>query len=58
MELVVVNGANNISRSIIRGLTAQGTVKKIRMLDFRPFKSSVYAFQREMAAKGIEVEKH
>jgi hypothetical protein len=58
MELVVVNGGSNISRSIVRGLTAQGAYRKIRLLDFRPFKTSVYAFQREMAAKGITVEKH
>lgn len=58
MELVVVNGANNIARSVIRGLTAQGAYRKVRLLDFRPYKTSVYAFQREMAAKGVEVEKH
>lgn len=58
MELVVVNGASNISKSIVRGLTSSGNYKKIRLLDFRPFKTSVYAFQKEMADKGIEVEKH
>ena len=58
MELVVVNGASNIAKSVVRGLTAQGAYKKVRLLDFRPFKTSVYAFQREMAAKGITVEKH
>lgn len=58
MELVVVNGASNISKSIIRGLTSKGAYSKIRLLDFRPYKTSVYAFQREMASKGIEVEKH
>jgi hypothetical protein len=42
----------------MRGLISGGAYNKIRLLDFRPFKSSVYAFQREMAAKGIEVEKH
>lgn len=44
MELVVVNGANNIAKSIIRELTASGAYKKVRLLDFRPFKASVYAF--------------
>jgi hypothetical protein len=58
MELVVVNGASNIARSVIRGLTKQGAYSKVRLLDFRPYKSSVYAFQREMAAHGVEVEKH
>jgi len=58
MELVVVNGANNIARSVIRGLTKQGAYSKVRLLDFRPYKDSVYAFQREMAAQGVEIEKH
>lgn len=58
MELVVVNGGSNLSRTVIRGLTAGGAYSKIRLLDFRPYKTSVYAFQREMAAKGIQVEKH
>jgi len=58
MELVIVNGASNISRSVVRGLTSGGAYRKVRLLDFRPFKSSVYAFQREMAEQGIEVEKH
>ena len=53
MELVVVNGASNISKSIVRGLTSSGAYKKVRLLDFRPFKTSIYAFQREMATKGI-----
>lgn len=44
MELVVVNGASNISKSVIRGLTSFGNYKKIRLLDFRPYKTSVYAF--------------
>lgn len=43
MELVVVNGANNIAKSVIRRLTAGGHFAKVRLLDFRPHKQSVYA---------------
>lgn len=58
MELVVVNGASNIAKSVVRRLTASGTYRKVRLLDFRPFKTSVYDFQREMAEKGVTLEKH
>jgi len=58
MELVVVNGANNISKRVIRSLTKQGVYNKIRLLDFRPYRKSVYAFQREIQANGVTVEKH
>ena len=34
MELVVVNGANNIAKSMIRGLTATGLYSKVRLLDY------------------------
>lgn len=57
MELVVVNGANNIAKSVIRGLTSTGAYSKVRMLDFRPYKQSVYALQRELATMGIELDK-
>ena len=55
MELVVVNGANNLAKSVIRGLTAGGKYNRVRMLDFRPYKESAYMFQREMAASGIQL---
>ena len=54
----MVNGASNIAKSVVRGLTASGAYRKVRLLDFKPYKTSVYAFQREMAAKGVIVEKH
>ena len=43
MELVVVNGANNIAKSVIRGLTATGQYSKVRLLDFHAHRQSVYA---------------
>jgi hypothetical protein len=58
MELVVVNGANNIAKSVIRGLTASGKYSKVRLLDYSPYKTHVYNFQRELTAKGIQVDKH
>ena len=44
MELVVVNGANNIAKSVIRGLTASGKYSRVRMLDFRVHKEATYTF--------------
>lgn len=57
MELVVINGANNISKSVIRNLTKGGAYSKVRLLDFRPYRQSVYAFQRELKGQ-VEFEKH
>jgi len=57
MELVVVNGANNIAKSVIRNLTSSGQYSKVRLLDFHAFRPSAYALQRELNAKGIEVDK-
>ena len=57
MELVVVNGANNVAKSVIRGLTTGGKYNRVRMLDFRPHKESTYMFQRELAAQGIVLDK-
>lgn len=44
MELVVVNGANNIAKSVIRNLTATGKYNRVRIVDFKPYKQSVYSF--------------
>lgn len=57
MELVVVNGANNIAKSVIRSLVSGGKYSRVRMLDFRPYKSHVYAFQRELAEQNVELDK-
>ena len=45
MELVVVNGANAISRGVLSRLAGK-QYQKIRLLDFRPYRKSVYDFQR------------
>ena len=57
MELVVVNGANNIAKGVIRSLTQTGKYNKVRLLDFHAFRPRAYALQRELNAKGIEVDK-
>ena len=57
MELVVVNGASNISKRMIQSLCRSGQYNRVRLLDFRPYRDSVYAFQREMNAEGIIVDK-
>jgi hypothetical protein len=41
MELVVVNGANSISRGVISRLVKGGNYKKVKLLDFRPYRKSV-----------------
>lgn len=57
MELVVVNGASNISKRVIQSLCRSGKYNKVRLLDFKPYHQHVYAFQRELNAQGIEVDK-
>ena len=43
MELVVVNGANNIAKGVIRSLTQTGKYNKVRLLDFQAHRPSAYA---------------
>ena len=54
MELVVVGGSNAIARGIIKKLAPQ--CSKIKLLDHRPFRKSVYAMQRSIPAS-CELEK-
>lgn len=56
MELVVVNGASTISRGVLSKLAGKN-YQKIRLLDFRPFRKSVYGFQRAVTAHGVTIEK-
>ena len=57
MELVVVNGASNISKRVIQSLTRGGAYNRVRLLDFKPYHQHVYAFQRELTADGVVVDK-
>lgn len=55
MELVVVNGSNAIARGVIAKLAGKNYAK-IRLLDFRPYRKSVYALQRTLPS-GVTIEK-
>lgn len=57
MELTIVNAASNISKQIIRRLTAGGQYNRVRFLDFNAYTQPCYSFQREMAASGITLDK-
>jgi hypothetical protein len=56
MELVVVNGSNAIARGVISKLAGKN-YQKIRFLDYRPYRKSVYSLQRSLPA-GVQLEKH
>ena len=56
MELVVVNGSSAIARGVVSKLAGK-QYSKIRFLDYRPYRKSVYSFQRSLPA-GIQLEKH
>lgn len=56
MELVVVNGSSAISRGVISKLAGKN-YQKIRLLDFRPYRKSVYAMQRTLPNE-VQLEKH
>lgn len=49
MELVVVNASNAIARGVISKLAGK-TYQKIRFLDYRPYRKSVYSFQKTLVA--------
>ncbi len=55
MELVVVNGANAISRGVLSRLAGKN-YQKIKLLDFRPYRKSVYEFQRSLPS-GTQLDK-
>lgn len=55
MELVIVNGSNAIARGVISKLAGK-QYQKIRLLDYRPFRKSVYTMQRALPA-GVSLEK-
>jgi hypothetical protein len=55
MELVIVNGSNAIARGVISKLAGK-IYQKIRLLDFRPYRKSVYSLQRSLPS-GVQLEK-
>ena len=44
MELVVVNGANAIARGVLSKLAGK-QYQRIKLLDYRPYRKSVYDWQ-------------
>ena len=54
MQLTVVNGANAISRGVLKNLA--GPVKSVRLLDLRAQRAAVYALQEEIG-EAAQLEK-
>lgn len=44
MDLVIVNGASQIARGVAKRLATGNQYSKIKLLDFRPYRRSVYDF--------------
>ena len=54
MELVVVNGANAISKGVLSKLAASGAYSKIKLVDPRPFRRSVYPFSASLGQVQVD----
>lgn len=57
MELVIVNGSSSIARGVIQSLLRTKSYSKVRLLDPRPYRPSVYDLQRSLSST-VEFEKH
>ena len=57
-ELVVMNGAGNIARSVVSAHLAKnaGKYASVKLIDARPNRQSVYAWQRGLG--GVALKKH
>jgi uncharacterized protein YbjT (DUF2867 family) len=57
-ELVVLNGASNIARSVVAAHLARTGSKysSVKLIDARPYRQSVYNWQKSLA--GVKVNKH
>lgn len=58
MELVIVNGASNIGKAVIRRFAQTGRYSKIRVLDERVHRQSLYRLQRDLKSQNISLQKH
>ena len=56
MELVIVNGGNAIARGVM-GKLAGKSYQKLKMLDHRPYRYSIYSFQKTLPP-GVEFSKN
>lgn len=56
-ELVVLNGASNIARSVVSSHLARnaGKYASVKLIDARPHRQSVYQWQRSL--DGIQLNK-
>jgi hypothetical protein len=57
-ELVVMNGAGNIARSVVSAHLARnaGRYASVKVIDARPYRQSVYAWQSSLG--GVALKKH
>lgn len=57
-ELVVMNGAGNIARSVVSAHLAKnvGKYASVKLIDARPHRQSVYNWQRGL--HGVTLNKH
>ena len=44
-ELVVLNGAGNIAKTVVRSLLQRSAYNSVKLVDARPFRQSVYQWQ-------------
>lgn len=56
-DLVVLNGASNVARSVVSRYLANHTGKyaSVKLLDARPHRQSVYTWQRDL---GVPLQKN
>ena len=57
-ELVVLNGASNIARSVVSAYLTKhaGKFSSVKLIDARPYRQSVYGWQRGL--NGVTLNKH
>jgi len=54
---VILNGASNIARSVMSAFLAKNkAVQALRLVDARPYRSSVYRWQKTLGS--VKVNKH
>lgn len=43
-ELVVLNGANNIAKTVVKSLLKKSVWNSVKLVDARPYRQSVYTW--------------
>lgn len=49
-ELVVLNGASNIAKSVVSACLRSGAYSSVKLVDARPYRSSVYQWQSTLGS--------